>query len=279
MPSPFDSEDLAQELFETLTTDITVDLPDIDWETEFPLPYEGSDVLTGEIPKLTNDMWTSGEVDGNGVVDLLFKKMHAVLANEYSKNRITGAEYTKAFIAMLETSASTATQFLLGRDQAYWQAVRTQLEAATARVQFLTARANYAATEAQLKTQLANYALTKLKLASEDIGFGSAKFNLEQILPTQKILLSEQAEAARAQTLNSRTDSSAVAGLIGKQKDLYTQQISSYQRDAEMKAARPFIDAWITMKTIDEGLTPPSNLDNTSLNNILAKIKTNNGLT
>ena len=85
-------------------------------------------------------------------------------------------------------------------------------------------------------------------------------------------------ESARAQTLDTRTDGLAVSGSVGKQKALYSQQITSYQRDAEVKAAKLFTDAWITQKTIDEGLTAPSNFANDSVNTILGVLKANNGL-
>ncbi|MBQ5153795.1 hypothetical protein EGM85_11085, partial [Macrococcus caseolyticus] len=63
-----------------------------------------------------------------------------------------------------------------------------------------------------------------------------------------------------------------------KQKELYTQQITSYQRDAEVKAAKLFTDAWITQKTIDEGLTPPNGFTNASVDDVLSTVKRNNSL-
>ena len=48
--------------------------------------------------------------------------------------------------------------------------------------------------------------------------------------------------------------------------------------DAEVKAAKLFTDAWITQKTIDEGLTAPSNFANDSVNTILGVLKANSGL-
>ena len=45
-----------------------------------------------------------------------------------------------------------------------------------------------------------------------------------------------------------------------------------------MNAAKLFTDAWITQKTIDEGLTAPSNFANDSVNNILGTLKANNSL-
>jgi hypothetical protein len=95
----------------------------------------------------------------------------------------------------------------------------------------------------------------------------------------QSALIVEQTEAQRAQTMNTRIDGvTTITGVLGKQKDLYTQQIASYQRDAEVKAAKLFTDAWTVQKTIDEGLTAPTGFTNASLDTILTKIKTTNAL-
>lgn len=102
-------------------------------------------------------------------------------------------------------------------------------------------------------------------------------YNLEHILPTQKTAALEQVEQVRAQTLDTRTNGTTVSGVIGKQKALYTQQITSYQRDAEVKAGKIFADAWVTMKTIDEGLLPPTGFTNSSLDTVLSGIKNNIG--
>ena len=106
------------------------------------------------------------------------------------------------------------------------------------------------------------------------------EFTLDRLMPAQHQLGLEQVEGARAQTMDTRTDGTTnVVGLIGKQKDLYTQQITSYQRDAEVKAARMFIDTWVTQKTIDEGLLAPTNFQNSSIDAILGKLKITNNLT
>ena len=82
----------------------------------------------------------------------------------------------------------------------------------------------------------------------------------------------------RAQTLDTRSDGSTVVGAVGKQKDLYSQQIKSYQRDSELKAAKLFADAWTVQKTVDEGFVAPANFQNPSLDSVLGHIKTNNNL-
>lgn len=110
-------------------------------------------------------------------------------------------------------------------------------------------------------------------------------FNLAETLPTQVELLekqidllAEQKEAERSKTLNTRTDGTTIVGSVGKQKDLYTQQIDSFIKDAKFKTAKMYLDGWITQKTLDEGLTAPSELTNTEINEVLVANRTANGL-
>ena len=59
------------------------------------------------------------------------------------------------------------------------------------------------------------------------------QFNIDFVLPVQLDLVKEQREAERSKTLNTRTDGQTVVGSVGKQKDLYTQQIDSFIKDAK----------------------------------------------
>lgn len=188
-----------------------------------------TDLALIEIPKITNEDLTQKTVDGTGTFDIIMSTVKVHLKEEYTSGRITGQEYTKAYIQIVTAALSGGIQFLLGRDQAYWQAILAQQQAKNALIQ-------------------------------ED-------------------LIREQMETARAQTLDTRSDGvTTVVGAIGKQKALYNQQITSYQRDAEVKAAKLFTDAWITQKTLDEGLTAPLNFQNASIDAILADIKTANNI-
>lgn len=279
MPS-YGAETDANTLLTSLIAGEDVTLPPIDFDSDiFAIP---DDILTGmksAVVKLTNDDLTTGAVDGSGTFDHLMRGFKAHLQIEYDKGRITGAEYTKAYIALTGEAMGGAVQFLINRDQTYWQAVTAQLQALTARTQFETAKMSLAMAKFQALGAKADFALTKLKLASESMAYGTGKYQLEQMLPQQLVLVKEQTEAQRAQTLNTRTDGATVAGVLGKQKDLYTQQITSYQRDAEVKAAKMWADTWSTMKAIDEGLEPPTVFANTNFNTIMQRVQTNNGLT
>mgnify|MGYP000439303871 CR=1 FL=1 len=65
---------------------------------------------------------------------------------------------------------------------------------------------------------------------------------------------------------------------MGKQKDLYDQQIDSFVKDAKHKTAKMYLDGWITQKTLDEGLNAPDQLTNTNIDAVLAALRTANSL-
>ena len=284
--STYKLETEANGLFDALMDGVTFTIPDIDLSgSEYEIPSGLDSALYEPVKKLTID-------DLNTAFNGMMGSMQSLLRKEYESGRITGSEYTKAYVALVGGTLQNATQFLLGKDQAFWQAQAAQIAAITARVQLQTSKVQLAAVQLEAQTAAANYALTKAKLATESINYGTAQYNLNTLLPAQYnkiqaditlsgrqvLLINEQMESARAQTLDTRTDGLAVAGSVGKQKALYSQQITSYQRDAEVKAAKLFTDAWITQKTIDEGLSAPSNFANDSVNTILGVLKANNGL-
>lgn len=279
------AETLANGLLDSLVGDNQFELPEIDLnDPKFEIP-SGS---VGEVPaKLTNQDLTTGVVDGAGTFDKVMASMAAHLKTEFEKGRITGEQYTKAYIALVESALANSVQFLLGKDQSYWQAVTARLQAEQVQIAVVEGRIKLQIAKAELLrmrydalTAEANYALTKLKLSTEDIQFCTAKYQLANILPEQRLLLiaqrkaaEEGLEAARAQTMDTRTDGTQVAGLLGKQKALYSQQITSYQRDAENKVAKLWSDAWITMKTMDEGLLPPAQFTNANFDGLLTQLR------
>lgn len=270
----------ALQMMAALTAGLSFTIPNPDLSGPgYDIPGGDTNPLFDEIPKLTNADLTTRVVGGAGSFDAIMDGFKAHLEIERDKGRITGAEYTKAYTTLTEAAMGNGVSFLLGRDQAYWQALTAQLQAITARVALAVAKTQLVAMQYDALTKKAEYALTAAKLATESVGYGVAKYNLDNTLPQQKALLSEQTEAARAQTLNTRTDGSTVTGSIGKQKDLYTQQITSYQRDSENKAAKFFLDGWVTQKTMDEGLVAPTALQNASVDTVLNRIKLNNNLT
>ena len=98
------------------------------------------------------------------------------------------------------------------------------------------------------------------------------------LVTRQVALTGEQTESERAKTLDVRTDGATVVGSVGKQKDLYTQQIDSFVKDSQHKTAKMYLDAWVTQKTLDEGLNAPTQLTNNEINEVLTNVRGNNGL-
>lgn len=270
------SDVVAGSLFNTLTNDMPYEIPTVDLEgTKYNIPnnpkvYAPIEELS--VGGLTNAVST-------GVFDVLMSSMKKHLKEEYESGRITGSEYTKLYTAQSQVVLNTSIQFMNMQVTSYWQAVSGQAAAIVSQVQIETGKLEYATGQMKAKTVETEYAVNKVKLATEDAAYGVNKYNLSNLMPAQLKLLNEQLEVQRAQTSDTRSDGTTpVNGVLGKQRALYTQQITSYQRDAEMKATKLFTDAWITMKTIDEGLLPPSNFQNTSLDGILTRIKQNNDL-
>lgn len=348
----------ANKLIQDLTQDADFPIPDIDLSgADFQFP---ADILNKTPVPLKLEDLTTANVSGPGAFDTLMRGFKAHLQEEWDDGRITGDDYTKAYISLTEAAMAQGLAFVMGKDGAYWQAVATAVQAYAARVALETAKAALTAQQYDAANQKAVYALTKMRLSTESSAFCTSEYNLTQILPIQKagqelanqtatfnldsmlpaqlevvnaekagqlvtnqtatynlssilpqqllnmkgqgigqeiandtasynlaniqpaqlqtilqqrLMLNEQTEAQRGQTTDTRTDGLPVTGVLGKQKDLYTQQITSYQRDAEMKVGKLFSDAWITQKTIDEGLIPPNSFTNAEIEKVLVDIR------
>lgn len=272
------ADQLSSEILNNLTDGLDFSLPDINWDDDkYQIPDSIWEGLKDDLPIITIEELTSRQPRGTGVFDAIMESIANHLKEEYKANRITGAEYTKAYVAMAQASLSNAVQFLLNKDKARWDALAAQMQALLSAVNFNTAKAQYEIAKSQALLNKAQYANTVIQLAGADAQFAQINKNIEQITH-QIVLVDEQMESARAQTLDTRTDEQTVVGSIGKQKELYDQQITAYKRDAELNAAKVFSDAWITQKTIDEGLTAPDMLQNETVNEVLKSIKTNNNI-
>jgi len=312
-------------LLVAINENLNVSMPYVDVTGAlFQIPATALSDMYQEVQEPSNADMTSGVVDGTGTFDVLMASINAHLKDQFDRGRITGAEYTKAYIALTQSAMATAAQFVLTKPQAFWQAQQAQVATINGRIKLETSRVEHSKAQYETETAGANFAIATLKLANESQQFCVYKFQLENLFPAQvtqieeqirltqeqvevqraqtldtrsdtttitglvgkqKDLLSnqinlidEQTEVQRAQTLDTRSDTATVVGLVGKQKALYTQQITSYERDAQTKAAKLFTDAWVTQKTIDEGLTAPAGFTNASLDEVLTAIKTANNL-
>ena len=128
----------------------------------------------------------------------------------------------------------------------------------------------------------ANFEFTEIMPKQKDVldvDIATKTFQKDELLPTQKLLLLEQVEVQHSQTSDLKIDGiTPVTGSVGKQRELYTQQITSYKRDSEYKNAKMYLDAWITQKTLDDGLNAPAQLTNINIDAVLSNLRSNNGL-
>lgn len=336
------ADNISKNLLNNLTSGVDFSLPEIDLNSDdWALPDSIIEALKSEATTLDIADLTVKQIDGSGAMDAILKSASVHLKEEFDKGRITGAEYSKAYSAIVSVGIQTGLQFVLQKDVTKWSAITAQLQAITAKVQLETVKADYIRQKAEALTAKAQYAAATMQLANLDAQYcllleqknqavvqtalvtqqktnliaeelnipkqgvildrqallldgqrtmlveqeigqkhtnSIALYNLSTMMPNQLALLKEQTEAARAQTMDTRTDGSPVRGSVGKQKDLYTQQITSYQRSSEINAAQMFKDAWIAHKSVDEGIDTPASFNATSISQVLASIKTNNNL-
>ena len=105
-----------------------------------------------------------------------------------------------------------------------------------------------------------------------------AGYNLDNLMPAQLTLIKEQGEVQRAQTLDTRSDAAAVAGSVKSQKDLYAQQVISYQRSSQTNAAKVWVDSWVADSALQDSPTVPTGFTSTNIGSVLTTLKTINGL-
>lgn len=292
-PNSCGAAPLANELLPSLVGGKSFELPDIDFnDPDFKIP-DLDETALDKLKPLTNADLTTRVVGGDGTFDAIMDSINNHLDLFFKKNNITQETKAKVYVESMTAALSVAAQYTLGRDQAYWQAVIAFRESQTAAVGLITAKvaletgkASYFMARAQALNAETEYALNKMRLSLEDANYclileqvKQAIYTLEHLLPAQKDNLLEQLEVQRAQTMDTRSDGiTPITGQVGKQKELYDQQITSFKRDAEVKAAKLFSDTWNMIKSIDEGLVAPPVLQNDSVNTILSSIKANNNL-
>lgn len=186
-----------------------------------------------------------------------------------TKAKIAAQEYETANISPAEVSRINS-QTAVGTAQA---AQSTYETASVLPAQVNKLNSEKAATDYQYQTVL------PAQVAGMTADTVGKVYNNENILPVQKLNVQEQMEANRAKTMDIRSDGvTLVEGSIGKQKDLHFQQIKSYEHDSQIKTTRMLVDSWITQKTLDDGLTPPTQITDSYINSALSGVRTNIGI-
>lgn len=242
---------------------------------------------------------TDGCPSGDGVFDQLMKSMKAHLIEEFDANRIRGSEYTQVYLQSLQTAMSQAIQWQLGAQIAENQAALIEAQIVNAEKQTLLLEqqrqlliAQTAQTEEQtLGITAANLNIPKqgdvLDAQEEQIlkqnelttaQILNSEYQTDNTLPAQVAILEQKLITEEAQTKDA-TAQGTVAGVIGKQNALYSNQAEGYIRDAEQKASRILSDVWgIAVSADVAGDTIPTEIGKTQMDQMLAELKSNAGL-
>lgn len=286
---------LANNLFTTLTAGSDFTLPVVNFAgTEFQYSTEAA-AAVGAI--LTEADLTERLVGGNGMFDGLMVAMSDHLRAEYDKGRITGQEYATAYISMTQTALGSAVQYLLQKDNAYWQGQLIQMQTRTAEVALVTARiqaeiakADLVKSQLETKTVAANYALSKMQLSTEDAKHAGLEAQTLQTTYQTNFLLPAQVAASTKQNekLDFEIDFLLPKELLKADKgiELMTSQISTataqkdqilYQTASILPAQKLGYEADTAIKNYQVGSLLPAQTAGHTLDN-LAKTFTNDFL-
>lgn len=211
-----------------------------------------------DIPNISLSDLTEASLKGNGVFDVLMRASKAHLDEEFTRNRIKGAEYAQVYLGSLTQILQTATQFLLEKDQSALQAKLIEAQVKLAEQQTVNA---------EVESRVMEASICKLK-AEYDI-------LLEQRLKTisETTLLAQKTATEKAQTIGAGVDADSV---IGRQRMLYLAQADGFKRDAEQKAAKILADTWNVRRTTDEGTVADSTnmLNDATIGRAISKLLT-----
>ena len=277
----------AKELLKSLTEGLDFNIPNVDFDSDaFKIPDSLADALQKTPSPLTNETLTEGKVDGNGTFDVIMKAMKDHLIQEYKAGRITGAEYTKAYAAVMTAGLQSAVQYLLGRDAAYYGAIGAQAQALTQNLGIYKAKVELAIAQAQAHQNKADYANKVLNLANIDqqkelLTGQTSQVKEQTVLVTkqqdqtvaQTELLGEQAEQAHAQVSDTLRDGkTSVTGYTGNQNKLLQQQVISFKKDSIIKSAKIYADSFATQLSMSTATAAGTGLDANGIGAAISKL-------
>lgn len=260
----FNSDEVSKQLLASITSGLDFNIPNVDLsEPEYNIPKDILDSVKNYRPSVTIDDLTSTNVDGPGVFDKLMTATKKHLQEEYKIGRITGAEYTNAYISMMNTVLQVSVQFTLNKDKAQLEALLGAINAYTSIISNATAKVALATAQAQAHTQRAQYANTVAQLA---------------VVDTQYAISKENMEAARAQTSETKSDGSPIEGTAKRNNELLETQRNSFIIKDKTNFFKFYMDWAITAKTQDIGMATPDGLQNEEITKVLNSLKTAVGL-
>ena len=187
---------------------------------------------------------TDGTLAGNGIFDTWMRALGAHLKREYAEQRITGDEYAKAYIALMNNLLNAAVGFL------------------TQDAQLAMAKEKLAY-ELQLLDAQVNLANKELAIKDKDLA-----------LKEKQVALAEaQLKAAEAQYKDT-VDGQPIGGVLGKQMKVYDAQAKGFKDNALQAATKIMVDTWNIRRQTEESLqtTADSKLYDGNIGNAIAEM-------
>ncbi len=187
---------------------------------------------------------TDGTVTGNGIFDIWMRSLGAHLKREYAEQRITGDEYAKAYIALMNNLLNAAVGVLT--QDAPLAMAKEKL-----------------AYELQLLDAQVNLANKELAIKDKDLA-----------LKEKQVALAEaQLKAAEAQYKDT-VDGQPVGGVLGKQMKVYDAQAKGFKDNALQAATKIMVDTWNIRRQTEESLqtTADSKLYDGNIGNAIAEM-------
>lgn len=238
------------------------------------------------------DQVTEVNLQGSGDFDKLMRTVSLHLVSEFERGRINGTDYSTVYLGAMTQVLGQAIQFTLTKDEASKRAellvaekAQTEKQTELLEAQRLNAidELEYRAKqkllldeETKLKAAQTNQVEEETKLLVERILIAKEELKIKQQEVNLAIIRLQQAEIEKELTLAQRdkalqevlllaqklvtekaqvqdsVDGAAIAGVIGKQKALYTAQTDGFARDAEQKATKILLDGATTIFSINE---------------------------
>lgn len=184
------------------------------------------------MPINTADL-TTQVIDGTGAFDALMHTVKLHLQEEFDSSRISGSDYTTAYIQLMGTAMQVAVQYAISKPSE------------EAKVAEMNATLPYVISNAQATS---NKSAQELQLLWEK--------TMTERANTQEMIFGSM----------DSTTGIPVLGVVGKQKALYQNQADGYLKDHKVKVAKLYADvAAVQLSSNDVYSTAGNGLADTNI--------------
>lgn len=207
-------------------------------------------------------------VTGNGIFDDLMEAVNVHLSAQFNLQRITGSDYATVYLGAMQSAMQNAVGFILGRQKAAEESDMIEAQKS-------------ALLQETVAKLIKHYGFKDAYIIDDEIVLGDTSDDGlidEQIEKTdaEEKLLKQKHATERAQTeesvVNSDGSTVTVNGVVGKQKDLYTEQTKGFYWNAQNKYLKAILDSQgintnvfgestLVQETLEGGSHGPLNTD------------------